>query len=71
MPNIHSPTAAGALTPAVAVGSTSPAHHDGATVLSAGEVTQGIKLGHMRYVLGIGLALAAGAGVVLAVFFTH
>jgi hypothetical protein len=70
MPNIHSPTAATALGPA-ALGSTSPTHHDGGTVLSAGEATQGIKLGHMRYVLGIGLALAAGAGVVLAVFFTH
>ena len=68
MPSIQSfgpPSApAAALTPAVALA----AHDDGATVLSAGQATQGIKLGHMRYVLGIGLALAVGAGVILAVF---
>lgn len=70
MPNIQSfgppSTPAAALTPAVVLGSA--AHDDGATVLSAGQATQGIKLGHMRYVLGIGLALAAGAGVILAIF---
>jgi hypothetical protein len=40
-----------------------------ATVLSSTEATQGIKLGHMRYVLGIGLALAVVAGLALAAFF--
>ena len=54
MPNIQNPP-------------TTP-HHDGVTVLTGSQATQGIKLGHMRYVLGIGLALAVGAGVFLAVF---
>ena len=36
-------------------------------VLTARQATQGIKLGHMRYVLGIGLALAVCAGAVLAI----
>jgi hypothetical protein len=65
MPNIQPlvPPVSPAVAPFVA-------HHDGATVLSASQATQGIKLGHMRYVLGGGLALAAGAGVIMAVFFT-
>ena len=60
MPNLQNfgPPTAPAAAPAV----------DGVTVLSGRQATQGIKLGHMRYVLGIGLALAVGAGVFLAVF---
>jgi hypothetical protein len=53
---------------AVAAPAPVPPH---ATVLSSAKATQGIKLGHMRYVLGIGLALAVIAGVAMAVFFTH
>jgi len=40
------------------------------TVLSDIEASQGIKLGHMRYVLGISLALSVFAGLVLWSFFT-
>jgi hypothetical protein len=44
---------------------------DGKTVLSGQEASQGKKLGVMRYVLGISLALAVIAGVVLyASFFS-
>jgi len=39
------------------------------TVLSDVEASQGIKLGHMRYVLGISLALSAVAGLVMWAFF--
>jgi hypothetical protein len=48
-------------------------HHDASqsAVLSGEEATQGIKLGHMRYVLGIGLALAVIAGVIVAALFAR
>lgn len=37
--------------------------------LSTIEASQGMKLGHMRYVLGFGLALAFGAGVLMLMWF--
>lgn len=37
--------------------------------LSPDEASQGIKLGHMRYVLGFSLALAFGAGVLMLLWF--
>lgn len=40
------------------------------TVLSDVEATQGIKPGHMQYVLGISLALSVVAALVLWSFFT-
>jgi hypothetical protein len=40
------------------------------TVLSGVQASQGIQLGHMRYVLGISLALSAIAGLFLWTFFT-
>jgi hypothetical protein len=40
------------------------------TVLSDVEASQGIKLGHMRYVLGTSLALSIVAGLVMWAFFT-
>jgi hypothetical protein len=40
------------------------------TVLTRVEASQGIQLGHMRYVLGISLALSVVAGLVLWAFFT-
>jgi len=40
------------------------------TVLTGVEASQGIQLGHMRYVLGISLALSVVAGLVLWAFFT-
>ena len=40
------------------------------TVLTGVQASQGIKLGHMRYVLGISLALSVVAGLVLWAFFT-
>ena len=40
------------------------------TVLTGVEASQGIQLGHMRYVLGISLALCVVAGLVLWAFFT-
>ena len=43
---------------------------DRQTVLTGVEASQGIQLGHMRYVLGISLALCAVAGLVLWAFFT-
>ena len=42
---------------------------DRQTVLSGAEASQGIQLGHMRYVLGISLALCGVAGLVLWAFF--
>jgi len=39
------------------------------TVLSDTEATQGIKLGHMRYVLGAALVLAVAAGFAMFLFF--
>ena len=39
------------------------------TVLTGVEASQGIQLGHMRYVLGISLALCVVAGLVLWAFF--
>jgi len=44
--------------------------NDRHTVLSGAEASQGIQLGHMRYVLGISLALCGVAGLVLWAFFT-
>lgn len=46
---------------------TIPIGHE--TVLSDVEASQGIKLGHMRYVLGISLALSVVAGLVMWAFF--
>jgi hypothetical protein len=43
--------------------------HDEHRVLSPREVTQGLELGHMRYVLGFSLALAFGAGVLTLLWF--
>jgi hypothetical protein len=37
------------------------------TVLSEREVSQGIKLGHMRYVLTLSLVLCAAAGTLSAI----
>ncbi len=39
--------------------------------LTGDQATQGIKLGHVRYVLAAGLVLAVIAGVIVAMFFTH
>ena len=44
--------------------------NDRQTVLSGAEASQGIQLGHMRYVLGISLALSVVAGLVLWAYFT-
>jgi len=44
--------------------------NDRQTVLSGAQASQGIQLGHMRYVLGISLALCVVAGLVLWAFFT-
>ena len=44
--------------------------NDQQTILSDVEASQGIKLGHMRYVLGISLALSVIAALVLWFFFT-
>jgi hypothetical protein len=41
------------------------------TVLSGEQASQGIKLGHMRYVLGISLALCVLAGLLLWAFYTQ
>jgi len=46
---------------------TTPIDHE--TVLSDVEASQGIKLGHMRYVLGISLALCVVAGLFMWTFF--
>ncbi|HEY5238336.1 MAG TPA: hypothetical protein VIJ62_08155 [Rhizomicrobium sp.] len=45
------------------------AWHDEHRVLSPKEATQGVKLGHMRYVLGFSLALAFGAGILMLLWF--
>jgi hypothetical protein len=44
--------------------------NDQQTVLSGAEASQGIQNGHVRYVLGISLALCGVAGLVLWAFFT-
>jgi hypothetical protein len=59
----------GGLPRAVAANSDAAAPHS--ATLSGAEATQGIKLGHMRYVLGTGLALAVIAGVIVITFFAH
>jgi hypothetical protein len=51
------------------VGSRTMAQNDVQTTLSETEATQGIKIGHMRYVLGISLGLCAAAGVALWSYF--
>ena len=38
------------------------------TILSEREASQGVKLGHMRYVLTISLLLCAVVGILLLVF---
>ncbi len=50
---------------------TATAVADHSATLTGDQATQGIKLGHVRYVLGAGLALAVIAGVVIAAFFAH
>ncbi len=40
----------------------------GHTILSEREASQGIKIGHMRYVLGISLLLCAAVGILLLFF---
>jgi hypothetical protein len=40
------------------------------TILSEVEASQGIKLGHMRYVLGVSLALSVVAGLALWSFYS-
>ena len=42
-------------------------HH---TILSEREATQGIKFGHMRYVLGISLGLCVAAGLAFWSYFS-
>jgi hypothetical protein len=39
--------------------------NDGPIVLSEVEATQGVKLGSVRYVLGVSLAMAAVAGIAI------
>jgi len=46
-------------------------HEQGKTVLTAQEARQGKELGVMRYVLGISLALAVIAGIVVYAVFFH
>jgi hypothetical protein len=70
MPDILGLAPTPAVAPVPVAASIGP-HSDGVTVLSGDQASQGIKLGHMRYVLGIGLALAVAAGLILAIFFSH
>jgi hypothetical protein len=43
---------------------------DQQTILSEVEASQGIELGHIRYVLGISLALSVVAGLALWSFYS-
>ena len=43
---------------------------DDQTTLSEREATQGIKSGHVRYVLGISLGLCAATGLAFWAYFT-
>ncbi len=44
--------------------------NDDQTTLLETEATQGIKIGHMRYVLGMSLGLCAAAGLAFWSYFT-
>lgn len=48
-----------------------PTTENGKTVLNAEEAREGKELGVMRYVLGISLALAVIAGIVIYTIFFH